>query len=239
MTNNNDKNSDIIKCTPNKRVIHMLWVFLLLSLIANLVLLWKVFWVPTPGNVTPAPCSSDPCQNGATCTLDVQDYICQCADGFTGTNCEIDLSKHQTCTSCSSEIDPTCTENTTPSNIILCDGGTCYLTKDKDTNAISRGCYSADTMMDNRLLHPQTGQFICSSFPPGVAGVYTCVCDGKNCNNATNNYTVMGGPDLEKGTPYENSFNCKCPSLSCSTLCNMDKTYTVKGCQCSPCGSCN
>jgi len=33
-------------------------------------------------------CSSDPCQNGATCKDDVNGYACGCADGYTGTLCE-------------------------------------------------------------------------------------------------------------------------------------------------------
>ena len=33
-------------------------------------------------------CNSDPCQNGATCTDEVNGYACGCADGYTGTLCE-------------------------------------------------------------------------------------------------------------------------------------------------------
>ena len=33
-------------------------------------------------------CSSDPCQNGGTCEDGVNEYTCQCATGYTGTNCE-------------------------------------------------------------------------------------------------------------------------------------------------------
>ena len=33
-------------------------------------------------------CSSDPCENGGTCTDDVCGYICDCEPGFTGTECQ-------------------------------------------------------------------------------------------------------------------------------------------------------
>lgn len=35
------------------------------------------------------PCSSSPCQNGASCQLDGRsDYRCNCVSGWNGTNCE-------------------------------------------------------------------------------------------------------------------------------------------------------
>ena len=33
-------------------------------------------------------CDPDPCQNGASCVDDIGSYRCECADGFTGLNCE-------------------------------------------------------------------------------------------------------------------------------------------------------
>ena len=33
-------------------------------------------------------CSSDPCQNGGTCTDGVASYTCACSSGFSGTDCE-------------------------------------------------------------------------------------------------------------------------------------------------------
>ncbi len=33
-------------------------------------------------------CASDPCQNGATCFEGIDSYLCQCPDGYEGTNCE-------------------------------------------------------------------------------------------------------------------------------------------------------
>ena len=34
-------------------------------------------------------CASDPCENGANCTNDVNAYNCSCVDGYTGIFCEI------------------------------------------------------------------------------------------------------------------------------------------------------
>ena len=33
-------------------------------------------------------CASHPCQNGATCIDEINDYSCDCAAGFTGEDCE-------------------------------------------------------------------------------------------------------------------------------------------------------
>jgi len=33
-------------------------------------------------------CESNPCQNGGSCTDNVNSYSCACVDGYTGTNCE-------------------------------------------------------------------------------------------------------------------------------------------------------
>ena len=40
-------------------------------------------------SVSPNPCSSNPCKNGATCNkMTDTEYTCSCRDGFYGPNCE-------------------------------------------------------------------------------------------------------------------------------------------------------
>ena len=33
-------------------------------------------------------CASNPCENGASCTDEVDGYSCECAAGYVGTTCE-------------------------------------------------------------------------------------------------------------------------------------------------------
>ena len=40
-------------------------------------------------------CAGQPCQNGATCIDAVNDYTCNCVDGYTGKNCSI--GKNRVC----------------------------------------------------------------------------------------------------------------------------------------------
>ena len=41
-------------------------------------------------------CTSNPCDNGGTCTTGINLYTCQCAEGYHGGNCEITSSRSDT-----------------------------------------------------------------------------------------------------------------------------------------------
>ena len=40
-------------------------------------------------------CNPNLCRNGGTCTDDINNYSCKCADGYTGENCETGMIVNQ------------------------------------------------------------------------------------------------------------------------------------------------
>jgi len=63
---------------------------------------------PTTTPTTPSgPCSSNPCKNGATCTISGNSFTCQCATGFKGTLC----ANKANCSSNPCKNGATCTES--------------------------------------------------------------------------------------------------------------------------------
>ena len=62
------------------------------------MLLWKVFVYSAATNVVTAiffvdinDCIPVPCQNGGSCTDEVNGYTCTCLAGYTGADCQIGL----------------------------------------------------------------------------------------------------------------------------------------------------
>ncbi|VDI73005.1 Hypothetical predicted protein [Mytilus galloprovincialis] len=66
-------------------------------------------------------CSSNPCQNGATCNDQVNRYHCTCADGFTDTHCQTDIDE---CLSNPCENGATCNDQVNGYNCTCADGFT-------------------------------------------------------------------------------------------------------------------
>ena len=46
-------------------------------------------------------CPSDPCQNGGTCTDQVNAYTCNCVTGYVGTDCETSKYNRKYCNNAS------------------------------------------------------------------------------------------------------------------------------------------
>ncbi|XP_030057388.1 coagulation factor VII [Microcaecilia unicolor] len=63
-------------------------------------------------------CASNPCQNGGTCLDEFQSYVCQCAEGYEGRNCETALNNTLKCVYDNGNCEQFC--NDTPSTIRQC-----------------------------------------------------------------------------------------------------------------------
>lgn len=94
-------------------------------------------------------CRSQPCKNGGTCLQDMNNYKCQCREGFRGTNCEgINLhSSHVTL------------------HIIICGSiKICFCFIVEELKCHSNPCQNGGTCFEN------SGGFTCTC-PEGYKGV--------------------------------------------------------------------
>ncbi len=57
-------------------------------------------------------CSSQPCNNGGTCTTDMDSFICTCPSGWTGVTCDQGTLYH---------LSGTCQFILRPTEIVICD----------------------------------------------------------------------------------------------------------------------
>lgn len=57
-----------------------------------------------PEGINCEACNSNPCANGSTCRAKGSTYECICAEGWNGTDCEIDIDECKTANTCQNGI---------------------------------------------------------------------------------------------------------------------------------------
>ncbi|XP_060582307.1 fibropellin-3-like [Ruditapes philippinarum] len=94
-------------------------------------------------------CDPNPCQNDGTCTDEVNDYTCTCADGFSGENCGTDIDD---CDPNPCQNDGTCTDEVNDYTCKCADGysgGNCKTDiNDCDPNPCQNGGTCSDGVND-------------------------------------------------------------------------------------------
>src|SRR5262245_49792859 len=176
------------------------------------------------------PCAGNPCQNGGTCTAQGDSYTCQCALGYTGTNCETNIDD---CASSPCQHGGTCTDGVggytcacvpgysganCETDVNDCDPNPCQndgVCQD-GVNSYKCTCLNGydgancEHLIDNCASNPCHNGGTCTN---GV-GTYTCTCaagfEGENCdintddciaNECQNGATCIDGID---------SYTCAC-----------------------------
>ncbi|MDI1432520.1 FG-GAP-like repeat-containing protein [Polyangium sorediatum] len=158
-------------------------------------------------------CAPNPCQNGGTCTDGVDSYTCQCAPGFTGTNCETNVDG--------------CTPNPCQN------GGTCTDSADGYTCACAPGFTGAncETNVDDCTPNPCENGGTCTD---GVDG-YTCQCapdfTGPNCETNVDGCTPNPCQNGGTCTDSVDGYTCQCPTGFTGTNCETN----VDDCASDPC----
>uniref|UniRef100_A0A7M5X290 Uncharacterized protein n=2 Tax=Clytia hemisphaerica TaxID=252671 RepID=A0A7M5X290_9CNID len=152
-------------------------------------------------------CMPDPCQNGGTCTDEVNGYQCGCVPGYTGTNCETDINE---CAGNPCQNGRQCTELV---NDYECDCGGVFTGKNCQTDVDE--CLNATTCLHNGTCTNTVGGFSCACEP----GYFSPRCQYSNmeicevlkpCQNNATCLDSMAG------------YNCTCTEkyhgTNCTTL---------------------
>ncbi|XP_036834824.1 sushi, nidogen and EGF-like domain-containing protein 1 isoform X3 [Oncorhynchus mykiss] len=154
-------------------------------------------------------CSSYPCQNGGTCSDQVNGFTCQCPPGFTGTVCQTDVEE---CSSYPCQNGGTCSDQV--------NGFTCQCPPGF-TGTVCQ------TDIDECKDRPCLNGALCV---PGVDS-FTCVCEsgysGTLCE--TDMDECVSQPCLNGGqcNGQVNRYNCTCPVAFTGTHCETELVLVV------------
>ncbi|CAH1269965.1 NOTCH2 [Branchiostoma lanceolatum] len=165
-------------------------------------------------------CHSDPCRNGATCEDLVGGYLCHCAPGYNGTDCEQDLDD---CASNPCNNNGTCQDLVNGFNCTCVSGYTGDTCQMEVNECASSPCQHGGTCID--LFN--TYQCYCL---PGYTG-HSCEQEINECDSSP---CLSGASCVDEVDGYR----CECPPGFAGDHCNRE----IDECQSQPCqngGTCN
>ncbi|XP_053386567.1 fibropellin-1-like isoform X2 [Mercenaria mercenaria] len=165
-------------------------------------------------------CSSNPCANGATCNNGPNDYICQCQTGWTGNNCDKDLTTNL-CASSPCKNGGNCT-NHLNNYMCMCAAGWTGTNCETDVDE----CANGQTCKNGATCTNTPGHYLCS-----------CVLGwtGQNCDLDACHIKQCGshGDCVHQDTfPF---YHCNCTDGHFGSHCEL------RACDIKPChngGSC-
>ncbi|XP_065070644.1 fibropellin-1-like isoform X2 [Rhopilema esculentum] len=196
-------------------------------------------------------CESSPCQNGGTCSNDINKYTCTCKAGFEGTNCQTDINE---CASSPCQNGGTCVDGVNQYSCTCAAGYEETLCQTDTNECASSPCQNGGTCVDGVNKYTctcpagyggalcQTNINECGSSPCQNGGTcvdgvnqYSCTCaagyEGTMCQTNTNE--CASSPCQNGGTCVDgvNQYTCTCAAGYEGTLCQTD----TNECASSPC----
>ncbi|XP_063417783.1 fibropellin-3-like [Mytilus trossulus] len=153
-------------------------------------------------------CSSNPCQNGATCNDQVNGYECVCAAGFTDTNCETDIDE---CASNPCKNGATCNDQVNGFNCTCADGFTDIHCKTDIDECSSNPCENGATCND------QVNGYNCTC-AAGFTDTH-CQTDIDDCSNNPCQY----GTCIDR----VDDFHCDCTIVLTGKTCNKLSSWSI------------